>query len=1028
MDPPTGRGALALAALLFPLVAGALAPDKPFHQYARDTWSVEQGLPQISVHALAQGKDGYIWAGTQRGLARFDGVGFRVYQPADTPDLPSRWIHSLLRDRRDEIWIGTDQGAARFDGARFHAVALLGADGSAAPVAAQVWHWAESAKFGIVAATSSGLFRQNGADTLESWDVAGKGQILAITASPDAIWAGPTGEVVRIPNDGGAPTHYAMPGDAHNVYVNALLEHDGVLWIGSRAGLYRLVDGQVQRVELAANVGNAGITALFVDRDDNLWVGTDTALLRLRDGALREAVSETEIPALSYVDALIEDHEGNLWIGSYQGGVSRVWNGWIDRYSRPEGLDDIVAWVIAEWTAGRVLVGVRSGLRVLDHGRYARLPEFALIDGRSVESILVDGDDLWIGTDQGLFRDRAGRTEKMFQDALRGMRVRSMRRLRDHRIALATSQGFYTIEDGALSKPIVLDSGTKPFLRTVAEDTAGRVYVGGPLGAFEIRDGRMAPLGIVDRGRALATSVITPLPDGDLLLGGNSDSLWWRDKGAWRELPPSAGIPLNNNSSIVLDRFGWVWVGGVLGLSKFPVADLEALASGRIGRIHADMVLSISGQVPGAQKASCCSSSGGLSAVLIGDDLWLPTPDGAIRMPVNGITQNMVVPQVQIERVRWAGDWHDVVDGAPLALPSGARDLDFDFTTLSFRDPKSVGLKYQLVGYDRDWRVLDSALHRRATYTNLEPGAYTFRVVGANDAGMWNERPAELALSIAPRFVETRTFKLLVALALAAIVYAALRLRTAALRRDRDRLEALVRKRTTALEQANQALHEASESDPLTGLHNRRFFLSHLASDLTELRHRMAADAACGVYAFVMADIDRFKSINDQHGHDAGDAVLCHFARLLRGTVAEGDHVIRWGGEEFVLVLRGIDRDALGSRVESLRRAVAESATDLGNDTTLRVTASFGAVVYPLLPFAPDALSWQQHIELADMALYHAKRAGRNTWAIYRASREADTLVTEQLAAGPIADLVTAGVLELKLREPAPRPVAVAAG
>ncbi|MCY7355085.1 MAG: hypothetical protein LH470_08440 [Lysobacter sp.] len=113
---------LAAALLGAGFSAHALDPDKAFHHYVRDIWSIEQGLPQITANTITQDRLGYIWVGTQAGIARFDGVRFVTYNMENTPELPGLWTSSLLIDRQDRLWIGTYKGLAMYEDGRFHRV------------------------------------------------------------------------------------------------------------------------------------------------------------------------------------------------------------------------------------------------------------------------------------------------------------------------------------------------------------------------------------------------------------------------------------------------------------------------------------------------------------------------------------------------------------------------------------------------------------------------------------------------------------------------------------------------------------------------------------------------------------------------------------------------------------------------------------------------------------------------------------------------------------------------------------------
>ena len=210
--------------------------------------------------------------------------------------------------------------------------------------------------------------------------------------------------------------------------------------------------------------------------------------------------------------------------------------------------------------------------------------------------------------------------------------------------------------------------------------------------------------------------------------------------------------------------------------------------------------------------------------------------------------------------------------------------------------------------------------------------------------------------------------------------------RTAELRRKNEFLS----QAQNALEEVNQKLEEASLSDPLTGLHNRRFLSKSLPADISIVDRRYQAWKSGGKnegtlpresdLLFLLLDIDYFKSVNDEHGHNAGDKVLEQISRLLETILRESDYLVRWGGEEFLIVIRYCSRTEATDLAERIRRGIDAVEFKIDSGQTLRRTCSMGLAAYPFYPNTSSALSWEQVVDVADRALYMAKQSGRNTW------------------------------------------------
>lgn len=188
------------------------------------------------------------------------------------------------------------------------------------------------------------------------------------------------------------------------------------------------------------------------------------------------------------------------------------------------------------------------------------------------------------------------------------------------------------------------------------------------------------------------------------------------------------------------------------------------------------------------------------------------------------------------------------------------------------------------------------------------------------------------------------------------------------------------------LEDAYQQLHEVSVTDPLTGLHNRRFYLEHIGLDVArairdfEGSTRGARGTSSSALVFVLVDIDHFKRVNDRYGHDAGDEMLSRIGRSLRRVCRESDYVVRWGGEEFLVASHLADRAGATVLAERIRTAIAETDLTPDDEARISLTASVGFACFPFHEDEPNAVSHEAVLTLADACLYRVKESGRNAW------------------------------------------------
>lgn len=1004
-----------LLALLAATPAAALAPDKAFHHYVRDAWSIEHGLPQITVMALAQDADGYLWVGTQAGVARFDGVRFVSFQPQNRPELPGMLVQALLLDRNGRLWIGTYKGLAMYNDGVFAPVPP--ADPARHP-APDVQALAQAADGRILAATQHGVVAVEGGRLVP---VAGLQQpAVSLLVRGEALLAGGVGRLTRRDADGSI-TALPLPAALSTAVVGELLEAQGRLWAGTSHGLWWNAGAGWQPAGGHPALARAPVEMLLADRDGNLWVGLADGLARFRDGALAEFVDAEAAGAVRSVMAGFEDHEGNLWLGTRWDGVARLWNGWTRRHAAREGLHEPTVWSVARDPDGeRLWVGTNDGLALFSGGRFQRAVPGPELPHPHAYTLLPEADGVWIGTRRGLaWLSAAGELERPRAfAALDGTQVNGLLRDPDGTLWLATYQGLYRWRDGRLRAFTEADGLADRRVRLLYRTGQGTLLVGTQAGLYRLAGEQLLPVGR-DQGlpATLDITAIHQLRDGRRVVGTLGEQVLLEHGGRWHAFSPEQGMPVNSPFMFAEDQAGFLWIGGIRGVQRVPVADLAGVIEGRRPRLRGEMLLNERGDRNAGQQGYCCNGAGNAKGFIEDGVLWLPTRDGVVAMDTAGIEKNTVPPPVHVERVRHSGAWHDAATVAGQRLPPAARDLAFEFTVLSFQDPRSTRLRYRLDGYDRDWHELEDPSRRSANYTNLPPGQYRFEVQGSNNAGVFSPHSASLRFSLQPRLWETRWFFLLLVVLAVLLVYAAFRWQLRVLHRQRAELAHQVRARTGELQQVNRQLREASHTDPLTRLRNRRYLADQLPADLAfydREAHGAGSVAEGMVVVFALVDVDHFKRVNDVHGHASGDALLAGFGQLLQAQVRTGDYLVRWGGDEFLLVFRPMDRDQLAMLGERLCGAVRAHAFEVGGSAPLRMTCSVGFAEYPLFRDSQGGLDWQRMVELADQALYWVKRHGRDGWAAFRptASTEGGSVVGALQRSGAEA-LLRVGQLEL---------------
>ncbi|QYF93229.1 diguanylate cyclase [Massilia sp. PAMC28688] len=973
------HAAVWLAALCACAPAFALDPGKAFHHYVRNTWSIQHGLPQISASAIVQDHQGYIWVATQAGLARFDGVKFTNYVPETHPGLTGLWVRTLLVDGQGRLWIGTYKGLSLYQNGSFSAIPT--ADGVKFPTV-DINAILED-RGGIVAATTDGLF-----DLVDGKLVHRAGSPAPATSvmrNGAGLWIGTLGAVHR--QQGAVNQALPLPQGMQTGVVTRLADAHGKVWAGTSLGLMVLNEGQWEHATDSPVLRTSPITMLYEDSNRTLWVASNAGLGRLRDGVLTEVIPEKHPAGIKGIISAFEDRERNLWMGSQWQGLIRLWNGSTRRLSTTEGLNDPIVWSVARGPDGRTWVGTNDGLSVFAGGRFTTVLRGDQLPHPHAYNLLADADRIWIGTRRGLVIWQDGKVVAPPEYApMASSQINGIVRDSDGVMWFPTSDGLFS-HDGSAMKHYGKDEGLNDIrVRQIRELKDGRLLVATQDGLYEKQGERLVQLGLNTGLRGnLDVTAITELKGGEIVIGTLSEEMFMFNGKRWTRFGRAQGFPANTPFFLTEDNAGYLWAAGIRGITRAPLAEMRQVQAGKASTAYAQMVMNERGDRRSGEQGFCCNGAGNAKGFIDpAGVLWLPSRDGVVTVDTLGLQKNATPPTAVIERVRVLDQWQDVRAAQAYHLDSEARDLAFEFTALSFQDPGSVVLRYRLLGYDKDWRELDGGMPRAVNYTNLPPGSYSFEIKASNNADVWSTTPARLDFTIAPHFYETGWFKALVAAMLAALVYLGYLLQRRAHERQRAELAQQVAERTQQLHVANLALELASQTDPLTGLHNRRYLSNQIPADLAFYERETRRGSEDNTLLFALVDIDHFKRINDTYGHKAGDRVLQQVSEVLRRQVRVGDYLVRWGGEEFLLVCRPSTAQFVPVLGERIREAVAGHSFDLGDGVYVSLTCSIGLAESGQFLTGQYSVGWEQLVELADAALYWVKENGRNGWAALR--------------------------------------------
>jgi len=417
------------------------------------------------------------------------------------------------------------------------------------------------------------------------------------------------------------------------------------------------------------------------------------------------------------------------------------------------------------------------------------------------------------------------------------------------------------------------------------------------------------------------------------------------------------GLASDNGFMIARDREGRTWVGGERGLSAISRDGSIQRYNRADGLLWDDIDTSGFWQEP--DGTFMFGTSHGLSRF---------DP----RIGRRGVT---TLPLFVTSAV--LGGREQLLEKEPAA--SYHQSIDLQFASLTFRDSPSVECMYRLNGLESEFT---ETYMRQVRYPALPSGNYDFEVKCVSSEGVWSQ-PAHYNFAVRPAWWERWWTRLILLLILIFLVRTAIDLRTRALEKDRRRLEEAVAERSAALAEANRELQEASLTDPLTKTRNRRYFTNMIDSDLVQaVRAYERAHEGEPAYhrdlIFYLVDFDRFKEVNDRFGHQAGDRLLVQIAERLQKILRHSDTLVRWGGEEFLIVCKSADRVGADVLAHRILHEIGSVPFDTGDGNHIFRTCSIGWVPFPWIIQEPSALKFEDVLHLADKGLYEAKNSGRN--------------------------------------------------
>ena len=754
-------------------------PIRPSGDYVISRWEAEDGLPEGSVTSIAQTSDGYLWLGTFGGLARFDGIQFKIFNAYSRPPLRHARVVALRVDAQDQLWI--------VDESRVVTLLAAGAFREPFPSDARPLSWAADRTGGLWVATARGVYQVQG-EKLFQWvpesgiqpDELPGARLAADSAG--RIWlCTQTGRLGRIHNRRFLESQLQQePAPIHSPVFTP--RRAGGFWMAEIPSRLRYVseNGQVQPATQLSTVAFAP-RSLCEDRHGNLWIGTEQHGLYCRapGGELTHFTSSDGLGA-DRIRSVFEDREGNIWVGTDGGGLNRIKT----RIIRSVEIS-ATAHAVCPSKGNGVWLGTSvQGACLLKDATVSRLSLGPNLD--FVWSVLEDSKgDRWFGTyGQNLFRMH-GDVWEHHGFRKKGGVVSAIFEDRKGTIWAGGSHGLSRWEDYRFVTPGNLENIPGP-VSMLADDSAGTLWIGtSDDGLWCLRDGALERCNSPGLAARRVHSIYVS-PDDVVWIGTFGAGMQRLEHGRVTTHGLEQGLP-EVVSGIIEDDFGRLWISSARGICWVWRQEIDDVARG----VRKSVFASHYGREDGMTTVEC--SGGSQSSVCKTPDgkLWFSTVKGLVVADPAKLVSNTNVPPVWIEEV--------TIDGAPVPFrslgrasaapaspgdnpvvaPPGSRRIEFGYTGLSLVDPRNIQFKCRLEGFEQEW-VRDAG-NRKAAYAGLAHGKYTFRVSAANNDGVWNDRGDMLTLVVMPYFWETMAFKITSGLSLGLLLVLFYQRRMAAL-------------------------------------------------------------------------------------------------------------------------------------------------------------------------------------------------------------------------------------------------------
>lgn len=740
-----------------------LNPKYAISELTMDHWTYRNGLSSNNINTVYQTEDDFIWITSYNGIQRFDGVEFEKFNAHSVPGFNTGSTYKIFEDGDEQTWITTKgSGLVGYSKGNFFHYA----DNDLIPQA--VICMIESSIGDVwIGTDNSGVFLKKNEDSIKRFEAIPETRILEIMEdSNNNIWVGTQSKgLYKI--SGEQISHYGLKeGLPNEAILNIYEAFNGDIYIGTAGGLAIFKNGKIIKKPL---LDGHEINAVILDNYGTLWIATGSGLIRENEelGIFELFSKEQGLPGIR-VTTLCFDHEGSLWVGTYNSGLIRFRLGQITNLTTKEGLSFNKVNAIGEYR-GLYYVGTEDGeVNIYDGNSFQQYQTNLGPHRPGIRDFLFDNNGaMWVGSYDGIsYYPEVANPRKTFKLALPSQEVRRILQAKDETIWIGTRSGglikydkngdhiIYNKENGLGSD----------YILSVEEDLNGNIIVGTNAGGLSIIDasGKSETKNVINDDSGLIIFNTHIDTSNGIWLCTNIGLLLYKDD-EFLKIKFDGTLQTEKFFDLIEDGIGGVWLTTDYGIIRVEKQQLSNVAGGVQETIQPQIYNELDGMVTrectGATRSFLDPKTG---------NIWVPTFEGIVIIDPQVNLVNDRIPKIFITAAT-ADNNSMNIHNEEIKIEPGSFRYSFRFASLSYLAPARIQFKYMLEGIDNEWKVLTGK--RNVEYTNLKPGSYNLKVKGSNGHGIWNEQGASLSFEVLPFFYETIWFYFVIVLSVSLVLW-----------------------------------------------------------------------------------------------------------------------------------------------------------------------------------------------------------------------------------------------------------------